>query len=90
MIVIAAALACALCAHPRTEYRRKPSHPAAGAVSAGPSVMQERALRRRLVRLARIKMLERRQAMLFDSSRRRTPSRRCSKTTLSPTSAAAS
>lgn len=34
--------------------------------SVGPSIVQERALRRRVVRLARIKMLERRQAMLFD------------------------
>jgi len=66
MILIAAALACALTAHPRTDHRRKPSHPPAASVSAGPSVMQERALRRRLVRLARIKMLERRQAMLFE------------------------
>jgi hypothetical protein len=66
MILIAAALACALTSPPRTDHRRKPSHPPAASVSAGPSVMQERALRRRLVRLARIKMLERRQAMLFD------------------------
>lgn len=65
MFMLAFATACALVAH-SPHYRRKPPHPAAAvSASLGPSVMQERALRRRVVRLARIKMLERRQAMLF-------------------------
>ena len=59
--------AAALGAHP-VERRKRP-HPSAPLpilTAAGPSVAQERALRRRVVRLARIKMLERRQAMLFE------------------------
>jgi len=57
--------AAALGVHPAE--RRKRPHPSTPVLSAaGPSVAQERALRRRVVRLARIKMLERRQAMLFE------------------------
>ena len=68
-VILPLLAAAALGAHP-LERRKKPHpHPptpiaALGAI--GPSVMQERALRRRVVRLARIKMLERRQAMLFE------------------------
>jgi hypothetical protein len=66
-IIIPMLAAAALGAHP-LERHKKP-HPAiapvATLIATGPSVMQERALRRRVVRLARIKMLERREAMLF-------------------------
>jgi hypothetical protein len=66
-IIVPLLAAAALGAHP-LERRKKPHTPApASALTAiGPSVMQERALRRRVVRLARIKMLERRQAMLLE------------------------
>jgi hypothetical protein len=59
--------AAALGAHTLGRHKKphRPS-PAAALSAIGPSVMQERALRRRVVRLARIKMLERRQAMLFE------------------------
>jgi hypothetical protein len=59
--------AVSLGAHP-LERRKRPHPPAPPPIltAAGPSVAQERALRRRVVRLARIKMLERRQAMLFE------------------------
>jgi hypothetical protein len=66
MFVIALLAAGVLAAQPPAIYRKKPHRPpAAAAFAAGPSVAQERALRRRVIRLARIKMLERRQAMLL-------------------------
>lgn len=66
-IIVPMLAAAVLGAHP-LERRKKPHPPIAPVatlVATGPSVMQERALRRRVVRLARIKMLERREAMLF-------------------------
>jgi hypothetical protein len=64
-IIVPLLAAGALYHHP-IERRKKP-HPAtlAPLTAIGPSTLQERALRRRVVRLARIKMLERRQAMLL-------------------------
>lgn len=65
-IIVPMLAAAALGAHP-LERRKKPHPfpPVATLTATGPSVLQERALRRRVVRLARIKMLERREAMLF-------------------------
>ena len=66
-ILIPLLAAAALGAHP-AERRKKP-HPSntiRALTAVGPSIMQERALRRRVVRLARIKMLERREALLFE------------------------
>jgi len=66
MFIVALVAAGALAAQPPAIYRKKPHRPPPpAAFSIGPSVAQERALRRRVIRLARIKMLERRQAMLF-------------------------
>lgn len=56
-----------LAVSPALSFRHKPHQPPTTSLTAvGPSLLQERALRRRVVRLARIKMLERRQAMLFE------------------------
>jgi hypothetical protein len=68
-MLVEIAVAAVLAAYPHPHYKRKTKHhhaPPAVVSSLGPSVMQERALRRRVVRMARIKMLERREAMLFD------------------------
>jgi hypothetical protein len=68
-MLIEIAVATVLAASPHPHYKRKTKHhhpPPAVLSSVGPSVMQERALRRRVVRMARIKMFERREAMLFD------------------------
>jgi len=66
MFVIALLAAGVLAAQPPAIYRKKPHRPPPTAAFAiGPSIAQERALRRRLRRLARIKMLEPRQAMLL-------------------------
>jgi hypothetical protein len=64
--IIVPLLAAGVLYHHPVERRKNP-HPApvAPLTAIGPSTMQERALRRRVVRLARIKMLERRQAMLL-------------------------
>ncbi|MBV8171417.1 MAG: hypothetical protein JO219_05745 [Candidatus Eremiobacteraeota bacterium] len=67
-MLIEIAVATALAVHTHPLYIRKKHHhpPPAVLSAAGPSVMQERALRRRVVRLARIKMYERRETMLFE------------------------
>ena len=68
-MLIEIAVAAVVAAFPHPHYKRKTKHhhpPPAVLSSVGPSAMQERALRRRVVRMARIKMFERREAMLFD------------------------
>ena len=66
MFMLAFAAAALLAAQPAPAYKRKMHRPPAVGSAAEPSVLQERWLRRRVVRLARIKMLERREAVLFD------------------------
>lgn len=64
MLILASALAGVLAIQPCPACRKRP-HPSSAQASLGPSLLQERALRRRVIRLARIKMFERREAMLF-------------------------
>ena len=56
-----------LATHPLRWKQHAHAWPASATrATLGPTIAQERALRRRLVRLARIKMFERREAMLFE------------------------